>query len=102
MMRNRRHYRKPDSLLLLVAAVALGAVMSSAVNAGELINYRPTDSGTRLTALFLDNGYVPDPANPASRLQVSFTPPPVATAASSAGHDSLKPSHILLTWRVRW
>jgi len=102
MMRNSRHYRKPHSLLLLVAAMALGAVMTSAVNAGELIDYRPADPGTRLMSLFMDNGYVHDPGNPDSRLQVSFTPPPVASAAARAGRGSVKPSFILFSWRVRW
>jgi hypothetical protein len=100
MMRNRRHYRKPRLLLLLVAAMTLGAVMTPAVNAGELIDYRPADPGTRLMSLFLDDGYVHDPGNPDSRLQVSFTPPPLSSAA--AGRSSVKPSSILFSWRVRW
>ena len=102
MMRGRRHYRKPDSLLLLAAAVTLAALMTSTVSAGELIDYRPVDPGTRLTSLFLDNGYLPDPANPASRLQVSFTPPALDGAAEPAGDTSLKPSHIRFSWRIRW
>ena len=100
MMRNRRHYRKPHSLLLLVAAMTLGAAMTQAVNAGELIDYRPADPGTRLMSLFLDDGYVHDQGNPDSRLQVSFTPPPLSSAAG--GHSSVKPSSILFSWRVRW
>jgi hypothetical protein len=102
MMRSRRHYRRPDSLLLLAVAVILGAVMTSAVNAGELNGYRPADPGTRLMSLFMEDGYQHDAANPGSRLQVSFTPSPVSSAAARAGHGSIKPSHILFTWRVRW
>lgn len=102
MMRSRRHYRKPDSLLLLVAAVVLGALMNSAVNAGELIDYRPSDPGTRLMSLFMDDGYVHDPGNPTSRLQVSFTPPPVSSAAAHAGRSSVKPSLVLFSWHVSW
>ncbi len=102
MMRSRRHYRRPDSLLLLVAAVILGVVMTSAVHAGELISYRPADPGTRLMSLFMEDGYQHDAANPGSRLQVSFTPPPMSSDAARAGRGSVKPSHFLFTWRVRW
>jgi hypothetical protein len=102
MMRNRRHYRKPDSRLLLAVVVTLAAFMTTAVKAEELINYTPADPGTRLMSLFMEEGYQHDPAKPASRLQVSFVPPPVATAASGTGRGSAKPSHILFSWHIRW
>ena len=102
MMKHRRYHRKPDALLVLAASVLLAAVMTSTVNAGELIDYRPSDSSTRLVSLFMDEGYRHDPANPASSLQLSFMPPPVSAASARAGRDSMKPSHFLLSWRVRW
>ena len=102
MMKLRRYHRKPDALLVLAASVFLAAVMTSTVKAGELIDYRPSDFSTRLVSLFLDEGYRHDPANPASSLQLSFMPPPVAVTSAHAGHGSVKPSHVLLSWRVRW
>lgn len=100
-MKNRRDYRKSASPCMLVALI-LAAVMTSAVKADELIDYRPVDPGTRLMSLFLDEGYVHDPANPASRLQLSFAPTAVSSAASRAVSSSIKPSRVLLTWHVRW
>jgi len=102
MMKRRRYHRKPDALLVLAASVLLAAVMTSTVNAGELIDYRPSDSSTRLVSLFLDEGYRHDPANPASSLQLTFTPPQVSAPSARAGSDTGKPSHFLLSWRVRW
>jgi type IV secretory pathway protease TraF len=102
MMKRRRYHRKPDALLVLAASVFLAAVMTSTVKAGELIDYRPSDSSTHLVSLFLDEGYRHDPANPASSLQLSFIPPPVAVASAHAGRGSVKPSHVLLSWRIRW
>ena len=102
-MGNARHqYRKTVSLLFLTVAATLATAMSSPVRADGLIDYRPADPGTRLTSLFRDEGYLHDPENPASRLQVYFTPPAVATAASRAGRGSTKPSNILLSWRILW
>ena len=94
--------RRSMALLVLAAGVLLAAVMTSTVNAGELIDYRPSDSSTRLVSLFMDEGYRHDPANPASSLQLSFMPPPVSAASARTGSDSVKPSHFLLSWRVRW
>ncbi len=37
MIRGKCHYRKPDPLLLLAAAVVLGVVMTTAAIAGERI-----------------------------------------------------------------
>ena len=102
MMKHRRYHRKPDALLVLAASVFLAAVMTSTVTAGELIDYRPSDMSTRLVSLFLDEGYRPDPGNPASSLQLSLIPPPVSAASAHAGLGSMKPSHFLLSWRVRW
>ena len=102
MKRRRYHRKKPDALLLLAASVLLAAVMTSTVKAGELIDYRPSDSSTHLVSLFLDEGYRHDPANPASSLQLSFMPPPVSAPSARAGSDTVKPSHFLLSWRVRW
>lgn len=101
-MKHRRHYRKTESLLVLVAAVILAAVISSAASADGLIDYRPADPDTRLMSLFMDEGYLHDSGNPASRLQVSFTPPEVSTAASHVGRGSKKPSHIQLSWHFLW
>ena len=50
----------------------------------------------------LDEGYRHDPANPASSLQLTFTPPQVSAPSARAGSDTVKPSHFLLSWRVRW
>ena len=102
MMKRECHYRKPGSLHMLAVTGVLAASLTSTAGAGELIDYRPVDPGTRLTSLFMDEGYVHDPANPASRLQVSFTPPAVSTADSRAGSSSMTPSHIQLSWRIRW
>ena len=102
MIKRRRYHRKPDALLVLAASVFLAAVMTSTVKAGELIDYRPSDSSTRLMSLFLDEGYRPDAANPGSSLQLSFMPPLVSAASARADRGSVKPSHVLLSWRVRW
>ena len=102
MRKYRRHHRKPDALLVLAASVFLAAIMTSTLKAGELIDYRPSDSSTRLVSLLLDEGYRHDPANPASSLQLSFMPPPVAAASAHTGVGSVKPSHVLLSWRIRW
>jgi len=99
MMRSKRHYRKPDSLLLLAAAVVLGVVMTSAVQAEDRLEYLPADPGTRLMSLFMQDGYVHDPENTASRLHVSFTPP-AAVGGNNSG--SVKPDYIQLSWRLLW
>ena len=38
MIRGKGHYRKPDPLLVLAAAVVLGAVLTTAAMAGETFN----------------------------------------------------------------
>ena len=101
-MKHRHPYRKPDTLLLLAAAVALGVVMSS-VQADDRLSYTPVEPGSRLVSLFMDDGYIPDSANPGSRLQLSFDSPSLSPREMvHVGHSSLKPTRFLLSWRLLW
>jgi hypothetical protein len=76
MIRGKGHYRKPDPLLVLAAAVVLGAVLTTAAMAGETFNIlarpgsgyqapSPRDAGFSVASLG-ENG---------ANLRVSLTPP---------------------------
>ncbi len=99
MMNGHHHYRKPDPLLLLVAAVALGALMTTAVNAGEDTAFaRPTGSGQGLVAT--------DIGATGARLQVSLTPPSEVEASflnsGAKQRDLDRLSDIFLSLRYPW
>jgi hypothetical protein len=105
MMRGHHHYRKPDPLLLLVAAVALGVVMTTVVNAGEPVMVTtPALSGSQFST---DQGVVvTDIGARGTRLQVSLTPPPeveasfIRSGASERDLDRL--SDIFLSLHYPW
>jgi hypothetical protein len=105
MMRGHRYYRKPDPLLLLVAAVALGVVTTTVVNAGE----RDLFATAALSAsqFSVDQGMVgTDIGTRGARLQVSLSPPPevetslIRSGASERDLDHL--SSIFLSLYYPW
>jgi len=76
-MRGKRHYRKFDPLLLLVVAVTLGAVMTTAVNAAEPSMYIPHIDPTFQTFPIDSNGYrLAQMRDAGAGLHVSLSPPP--------------------------
>jgi hypothetical protein len=102
MMSGHRHYRKPDPLVLLVAAVALGALMTSVVNAGEGPATAGPGAGTGLSSGLIGT----DLGTKGARLQVSLTPPPEVEASflgSGASERELNGlSDIFLSLRYPW
>ena len=99
MIRGHRHHRKPDPLLLLVAAVALGVAMTTVVNAGERDLYASqfsVDQGIVTTAIGAKGAC----------LQVSLSPPPeVETSLIRSGaneRDLERLSDIFLSLRYPW
>jgi hypothetical protein len=106
-MRGKRHYRKFDPLLLLVVAVTLGAVMTTAVNAAEpsmfiphidpAIQTFPIDSYGYRIAQVHDTGAV---------LHISMSPPPEINdsfLASGGREQGLgKFSDVFLSIRYPW
>jgi hypothetical protein len=99
MIGGHRYYRKPDPLLLLVAVVALGALMTSVVNAGE-VALPGADGSPSLGLLGTDIGAR------GARLQVSLTPPPAVEASflnSGASERELNGlSDIFLSLHYPW
>lgn len=75
MITGKSHHRRPDPLLLLAAAVLLGAVMTAAATAGELFNSSPV-SGTLYRPQLTDGGFVvASMGQNGGGLSVSLTPP---------------------------
>ena len=105
MKREHRRYRKPDPLLLLAAAVALGAVMTTAVNAGERTGF--ATSGLSGSQFPTSHGLVATSIGASgARLQVSLTPPPEVEASflgSGANQRDLdRLSDIFLSLHYPW
>ena len=75
MIRGKSHRRRLDPLLLLIAVVMLGALMTTAATAGEIFNFFPlTDSAYRLQPQ--DSGImVASMGHEGGELNVSLTPP---------------------------
>ncbi len=105
MIRGHRHHRKPDPLLLLVAAVALGVVTTTVVNAGEPIVFTtPALSGSQFST---GQGVVGTAIGArGARLQVSLSPPPeVETSLIRSGaneRDLERLSDIFLSLYYPW
>ncbi len=107
MMKGYRHYRKPDPLLLLVAAVALSTVMTTAVNAGEGPALAHPGVANSLFSTGTGQGLVAtDIGTTGARLQVSLSPPPEVEASflsSGASKRELNGlSDIFLSLRYPW
>ena len=106
MIRGKSHRRRPDPLLLLAAAVVLGAVMTTAVTAGELFNFFPRpESAYRLTPQ--DSGYtVARMGHSGGGLHVSLTPPRELPQDFHDGGDSAQGedmlSHVYVYLRYPW
>ena len=102
MMSGHRHYRKPDPLVLLVAAVALGALTTSVVNAGEGPATAWPGAGSSLSSGLIGTGL----GTKGAQLQVSLTPPPEVEASfqsSGASERELNGlSDIFLSLRFPW
>jgi hypothetical protein len=106
-MSGRHHFRKPDPLLLLVAAITLGVVMTTAVNAGEPVRLSQAFQQTKWLSDFDDNGYrVSRIGDTAAGVHVSMLPPPEAEEAVAANDGSqwdLKNLlDVYLTIRLPW
>jgi len=96
---NRKNLtRKPDPLMLLVAAVVLGAVMSTTVRAAEPFQFKPQDRLAGLVSMFGEEGYrVTRLGNTDAGLHVSMTPPAGVKGGSKHGLKNMYLS-IRLPW----
>jgi hypothetical protein len=107
MLTGRHHYRKPDPLWLLAAAVAFAAVMSTAVQAGDpFLQYAPAqpayllsvgqDGGLTVARVGRDGGDV----------HVSLYPPPEVIegirASGGSEADLEKFTNVFLSLRFPW
>lgn len=106
-MRGKNLIKRPDPLMLLAVIVTLCAVMSTTVNAAELIQFQPQSRLAKMTAAFDENGYrVTGLGDSSAGLHVSLTPPPEvrevnrANAVSSRGQRGL--SDVYLSIRLPW
>jgi hypothetical protein len=76
MIRGKGHYRKPDPLLVLAAAVVLGAVLTTAAMAGETFNIFAKPGSDYQAPLLRDAGFsVASLGENGAGLRVSLTPP---------------------------
>jgi hypothetical protein len=76
MIRGKCHYRKPDPLLLLAAAVVLGVVMTTAAIAGEAISFFPQTNTIYQASPQDKGGYaLASIGHAGGGLSVTLTPP---------------------------
>lgn len=76
MIRGKGHYRKPDPLLVLAAAVVLGAVLTTAAMAGETFNILAKPGSGYQAPSLQDAGFsVASLGENGAGLRVSLTPP---------------------------
>jgi len=106
-MRANNLTRKADPLMLLVAAVVLAAVMSTAVQAAEPFQFNPQQGLTSLAAVFDESGYrVTTLGHSGTGLHVSMSPPSGARESYFAGagtrHNPVNMSDIYLSIRLPW
>jgi hypothetical protein len=107
MNRGKCHYRKPDPLLLLAAAVALGVVMTTAAIAGEPISFFPQTDTTYQASPQDKGGYtLARLGHAGGGLSVSLTPPRELQQGSLASGGSAvemaKLSDIFFVLRFPW
>ena len=107
MLRDRHHYRKPDPLWLLAAAVAFAVVMSTAVQAGEPSFQYFTAQPANLLSMEEDGGFtVATMGRDAGDVQLSLYPPSnviEGIRASGGSEEGLeKFTNVFLTVRFPW
>lgn len=107
MLRDRHHYRKPDPLLLLAVAVALAAMMTSAVQAGEPSLFYSLAQPAFALSVDRDQGFtVARVGEDGGNLHVSLSPPPDviegirASGGSEADLENL--NNVFLSVRFPW
>lgn len=106
-MSGRHHFRRPDPMLLLVAAVTIGTVMSMTVKAAEPVIPVSAFQQAQHFAAFDDDGFrVGRIGDTDAGLHVSMLPPPEfakAMPASSTSNQDLKNMlDVYLTVRLPW
>jgi hypothetical protein len=106
MITGGSHHRRPDPFLLLVAAVILGAVMTSAATAGDLFNYFPKTQSA-FNPQSQDDGFmVASMGHNGGGVSVSLTPPQelpqdfLYEDAASQQQEML--SHVFVFVRYPW
>jgi hypothetical protein len=107
MIRGKGHYRKPDPLMLLAAAVVLGAVVTTAALAAETFNFFAR-SGTdyRISPQANDGFSVASLGEAGAGLRVSLTPPRehsqdyVGSRVSTQAKETF--SHVFFFLRYPW
>lgn len=106
-MRGKNLTRKLDPLILLALIVALGAVMSTTVQAAEPFQFQSQSRLARLTADFDENGYrLTGLGNTDAGLHVSMSPPPDVEKSYHASGGSMRGMHnksdVFLSIRLPW
>ena len=106
-MNGRHHFRKPDPLLLLVAAITLGAVMSTTVNAAEPVIPSMAFRQPELFSTFDGNGFrLSRIGDTNAGLHVSLQPPAeveqTASANSGSQQDLKDLLDVYLSVRLPW
>ena len=106
-MNRKNLIRKPDPLMLLAVAVALGAVMSTMVHAAEPFQFKPQTRLANLAAVLDEDGYrLTSLGNTGAGLHVSMTPPAAVeegyldTGGSKRGLNNS--SDVYLSIRLPW
>ena len=82
MIRGKSHHRRPDPLVLLVTAVILCAVLTTAATAGEMFNFfpksklisrsKPQDSGFTVAGMGSAGGGLNVSLTPPNKLPIDF------------------------------
>jgi hypothetical protein len=107
MIRGKCHYRKPDPLLLLAAAVALGVVMTTAAIAGEPFSFFPQTDMIYQASPQDKGGYrLARLGHAGGGLSVSLTPPRElqqgSPASGGSAEDLGKLSDIFFVLHFPW
>ena len=107
MLTGRRHYRKPDPLWLLIAAVAFAVVMSTAVQAADpAIQYFPAQTAY-LPSVGQDGSFtVARVGRDGGGVHVSLSPPPDVIkgirASGGSEEDLEKFTNVFFSLRFPW
>jgi len=106
-MRGKNLTRKPDLLIVLAVVVALGALMSTTVQAAEPFQFKPQSRFAKLTADFDENGYrLTGFGKINAGLHVSMSPPPDVEksyhASGGSKHGMSNQSDVFLSIRLPW
>jgi hypothetical protein len=106
MIRGNSHHRRPDPFLLLIAAVILGVVMTSAATAGEYFNFLPKPQSAYGLQSQDDGVIVASMGHSGGAVNVSLTPPQELPQDFLEAQGATRPremfSHVFVFVRYPW